>query len=703
MSDTKMNTNEFLKQFPERLKHIEKVCKVYPMQISEYYLKLIKNKDDPIWKQCIPDIREIEDEVNEEDPLLEEQYTPVPGLIHRYPDRALLLANNKCAMYCRFCTRKRKVGKDITITKNMIIGALQYISKHKEIRDVIVSGGDPLMMSDDGLEFILRSLREIKHVEIIRIGTRVPGVIPSRITSTLCNMMKKYHPIYINLHFEHPMEITEESKKACNMLADSGFPLGSQTVLLKGINDNEEVMKELFQKLMAMRIKPYYLYQADMVKGTEHFRTPVTKGLEIIKSLQGHTSGLAIPQYIIDTPGGGKIPLIPDYIKFKNNEKIIMENFENKIVEYYEPKSSGRKKNNKFKIAVVFNLKKQSEKNKPEDYYAEFDNIEVPIAIQKALIKLTDNVDLLESDNNLFEKLKKGKYNFVFNIAEGLLGESRESHVPAILEMLGIPYSGSGVCTQAITLDKRRKKEILGFHNIPTPRFQIMNSPIEKLSQHLTYPLFVKPNCEGSSKGIRNNSIVHNKDELMKVVMKIIEVYNQPALIEEFLPGREFTVSILGNNPPVVLPIVEIKFDYLPSGINNIDSYEVKWYWDNPKTAKKAVQCPAKIDEKLEKQIKNIALKTYSALGCVDFTRMDLRLDAHGIPNVIDVNALPGLMPDPKENSRFPKSCYTLGMTFEEIIYKILFSAMERYGLLEKYNFPSEKVKCFVKIKTERL
>jgi lysine 2,3-aminomutase len=680
-----MNLKEFYEKFPDVVKDIQKVRRTYPMKISEYYLGLMKEKNDPIWKQCIPDLKELEDNVNDEDPLLEEEYSPVPGLVHRYPDRVLLMASNKCAMYCRFCTRKRKVGKEVVITKEMIASAIDYISKHNEVRDVIISGGDPLMLDDDMLEWIVKSIREIPHVEIIRIGTRVPCTMPARITPELVDMLKKYHPIFVNVHFEHPAEITPESSKACEMIADAGIPLANQAVLLKGINDDPKVLRELFHKLIAMRVKPYYLYQADCVKGTEHFRTSIEQGLEIMKSLYGFTSGMCVPQFMVDVPGGGKIPLLPEYVKYRNDESVVLENFEGKIIEYKNPLTVEEKKkasNGKMRIAVAFNLKKEAPKDQPVDAYAEFDEINVPMAIQKALQKKGYIAELVEANEEFFEKMKTGNYDFVFNMAEGLNAGARESQVPAILDMLGIPYTGSGVLTQAITLDKTKTKEILIYHGVPTPSYQLFNHWEEKISSDLVFPLIVKPNAEGSSKGIRNNSLVNNEKELKKMVKYVISTYKQAALAEEYLDGREFTVAVIGNSPPRVLPIVEITFDYLPAGVNKFDSYEVKWYWDNPTNPVDPIVCPAKVDEELRKKIEEVALRTYKVLGIVDLCRMDMRLDKEGIPHVIDVNALPGMMPDPLENSRFPKACYTAGMNYDKIINTVLNEAMKRYGLL---------------------
>src|SRR3989338_1344509 len=318
---------------------IEKVVKKYPMSINPYYLSLIKKQDDAIWNQCIPDIKEIDDNFGMEDPLHEETDSPVPGLTHRYPDRVLLLVSNRCAMYCRFCTRKRKVGMPYkTMSREDILKGIEYIKEHKEIRDVLLSGGDPLLLDDSELEFIIKSIREIRHVEIIRIGTRVPCTLPQRITQELCAMLKKYHPIYINTHFNHPNEITPISKRACEMLADAGIPLGNQSVLLKGINDNPAIMKKLVQKLLAIRVKPYYIYQADLTKGTNHFRTKVNEGIDVIKSLRGFTSGMCVPHFVIDAPGGGgKIPITPNYVVKEEGSSIKLKNYEGKEFTYIEP------------------------------------------------------------------------------------------------------------------------------------------------------------------------------------------------------------------------------------------------------------------------------------------------------------------------------------------------------------------------------
>lgn len=296
---------------------LKAVHALYPLRISNYYLELLKKIGAPLWRQAVPDMRELEDSIGLEDPLDEENLSPVPFLVHKYPDRALFLVCSECAMYCRFCTRKRKVGKsEMRITDETIATGLEYLKNTPAISDVLVSGGDPLMLSDNRLERILKALRNIPSIITIRIGTRIPCTLPMRITPRLAAMLKKYHPLYINTHFNHPAEITPEAALACNRLADAGIPLGCQTVLLRGVNDSPEIIQQLMYRLLQIRVKPYYLFQADLTRGTSHFRTTVDTGLDIMQHLIGHISGMAVPTYALDAPGGGgKIPLTPDYIK----------------------------------------------------------------------------------------------------------------------------------------------------------------------------------------------------------------------------------------------------------------------------------------------------------------------------------------------------------------------------------------------------
>jgi KamA family protein len=290
---------------------------VYPLRVSRYYLDLIRQHGLPLWRQAVPDPQELADPIGLTDPLDEENLSPTPCLVHKYPDRALLLVAGECAMYCRFCTRKRKVGKPEMIIDDTAINAgLDYLRHTPTISDVLVSGGDPFMLPVTRLERILKALRAIPSIATIRIGTRVPCTLPMRVTPRLAEMLKKYHPLYVNTHFNHPAEITTEAELACARLADAGIPLGCQTVLLRGVNDSAEIIQELLYQLIRIRVKPYYLFQADLTKGTAHFRTSVDCGLAIMRRLIGHVTGLAVPTYALDAPGGGgKIPLTPAYIR----------------------------------------------------------------------------------------------------------------------------------------------------------------------------------------------------------------------------------------------------------------------------------------------------------------------------------------------------------------------------------------------------
>ena len=312
------------------------------MAITPYYLTLINKEDhnDPVRLQAIPTASEVHfSSADLADPLHEDEDSPVPGLTHRYPDRVLLLITDQCSMYCRHCTRRRFAGQtDSAMGMSKIDAAIEYIRNTPEIRDVLLSGGDALLQSDDRLEEIISKLRAIPHVEIIRIGSRVPVVMPQRITDDLVNMLKKYHPIWLNTHFNHPNEITEESKAACEKLANAGIPLGNQSVLLAGINDCVHVMKDLVHGLVKMRVRPYYIYQCDLSQGLEHFRTPVSKGIEIIEGLRGHTSGFCVPTFVVDAPGGGgKTPVMPQYVISQAPGKVVLRNFEGVITTYTEP------------------------------------------------------------------------------------------------------------------------------------------------------------------------------------------------------------------------------------------------------------------------------------------------------------------------------------------------------------------------------
>ena len=353
-SVVKVEDLPFIPESPQYLEKLQKVAEVFPIRINSYFLDQIKSAHDPLWKQVVPTPEELDDFLIDEenlvsDPLNEEGDMPVPELIHRYPDRVLLMVNNHCPIICRFCTRKRKIGFPGIVTRETLRKGIEYISNLKEIRDVILSGGDPLLVPDKELDRILSELRAIPHLEIIRIGTRVPGTLPQRVTEELCEILKEYHPLYFNIHFNHPDEITPEVEKALGMLANAGIPLGSQTVLLEGVNDDSKVMKDLLHKLLLNRVKPYYIYQADMALGTNHFRTSVQKGLDIINDLQGHTSGMAVPYFVIDAPGGGgKVRLLPDTVVEHNEREIVIKNYEGQIYRYTQPSNPSQVNKNKM-------------------------------------------------------------------------------------------------------------------------------------------------------------------------------------------------------------------------------------------------------------------------------------------------------------------------------------------------------------------
>lgn len=314
----------------------------FRMAITPHYLSLIDHNNplDPVRLQAIPRIAESDMNASDmADPLHEDADAPVPGMTHRYPDRVLLLLTDQCAMYCRHCTRRRKAGEhDAPMPTEYVEKALDYIREHKEVRDVILSGGDPLTLGDERLDEILGKLSQIEHVDIVRLGTRLPVVLPQRITDSLLAVLKKYKFVWLNTHYNHPNELGEDARQALAKLSEAGIPLGNQSVLLKGINDNVDVMKALVHKLVKNRVRPYYIYQCDLSEGIGHFRTPVAKGIEIIESLRGHTSGLCIPTYVVDAPGGGgKIPVMPNYLISQMPGRIILRNYEGFITAYTEP------------------------------------------------------------------------------------------------------------------------------------------------------------------------------------------------------------------------------------------------------------------------------------------------------------------------------------------------------------------------------
>ena len=340
--ETLEDLKKYVKLTAEEEEGVRKTLSTLRMAITPYYLSLIDPNDphDPVRRQCIPTALETHQAAADLlDPLHEDEDSPTPGLTHRYPDRVLLLITDMCSMYCRHCTRRRFAGQtDNECGLDRIEKALEYIRNTPTVRDVLLSGGDALMVSDKRLEYIISELRKIPHVEIVRLGTRVPVVCPQRITPELCDMLKKYHPIWINTHFNHPNEVTAESSRACEMLANAGIPLGNQTVLLRGVNDCVHVMKKLVHEIVKIRVRPYYIYQCDLSMGLEHFRTPVSKGIEIIEGLRGHTSGYCVPTFVVDAPGGGgKTPVMPQYVISQSPGRVVLRNFEGVITTYTEP------------------------------------------------------------------------------------------------------------------------------------------------------------------------------------------------------------------------------------------------------------------------------------------------------------------------------------------------------------------------------
>jgi lysine 2,3-aminomutase len=317
---------------------VQRAIDRFNLRITPAALDFIRQKGDAFWQQYVPTEQELDIRDGIVDSLDEDADSPVPNLTHRYPDRVLFLVSPVCATYCRFCTRRRKVGDPEKIPLNQFDTAFAYLREHTEVRDVILSGGDPFMLSDRRIEYFLKTLRDIRHLEVIRIHTRMPSHLPQRITPALADIVRRYHPVYINVHFNHPDELTPEAEQALTILADSGAPLGCQTVLLKGVNDEPAIMKALMHKLVKNRVRPYYIYQADVVAGGEHFRTSVEKGLEIVRALRGWTSGICVPQFVIDAPGGGgKIPLLPEYVEAITDTEVVLRNYAGEVYRYPLP------------------------------------------------------------------------------------------------------------------------------------------------------------------------------------------------------------------------------------------------------------------------------------------------------------------------------------------------------------------------------
>lgn len=677
--------SQYLPLEEEQFFRLKKVVETYQMRIPFYYFSLINNildDCDPIRRQCLPHPDEFnQDSFESEDPLDEEKDSSFGCLVHRYPDRVLLLVTNRCFMYCRHCTRKRIWNKKRNEPTLEDIGkAVNYVRRNPEIREIIVSGGDPLTLSTERLEDILSKIYSCSNIQAIRIGTRTPVVFPPRIDDRLCKMLKKYDNVWINVQFNHPREITPQAALACRKLQRVGIPVSNQSVLLKGVNDNLQVMQELCQKLQEIRVRPYYLFQCDPVRGTAHFRTSPWQGREIIKKMQGLTGGMCIPTFVIDGTGGkGKVPFGPDYLVSSSDEGIILKNYQDELFFYkdagIQPGTITEPKNacSVNTIGIVFNLKKQGS----GESYEEYDEIETIESIKKEIEKYDFKVVLLEQDENFLKSLLNQKPDFVFNIAEGR-GNSRgrESQVPAILESLGIPYSGSDPISLGITLDKYLTNRLLKSANIPVSEmFMVKNiRDIENLGNIFGRgDLFlVKPRWEGSSKGIFLNSLVSDFGNLKKRVEDIISKYSQPALIEEFLEGDEITVGIYGNELPQVLGMMKI----IPKDKackNFLYSFETKQDWQN----KVQYKPQDSILEHIQRLIEFYAIKAYKELELKDVARIDFRLDIQNKPKIIDVNPLPGLSP---LYGDLPILYKLKGSGYNDLIKAILQESFKRYG-----------------------
>jgi lysine 2,3-aminomutase len=769
-------------------------------EVTPYFASLIDPDDPncPIRRQVIPTGSEILPfEAEMADALSEDAHSPVPGLVHRYPDRVLMLVTTQCASYCRFCTRSRMVGDPhAQFSTKQYEAQIAYIAAHPQIRDVLISGGDPLTLPQKVLEKLLARLREIQHVEIIRIGTRVPVFLPQRVTEDLTAMLRRYHPLWMNIHFNHPKEITPEVEAALARLANAGIPLGSQTVLLAGINDCPNVMRELVHRLVQNRVRPYYIYQCDLVHGAGHFRTPVAKGMEIIEALRGHTSGFAVPTFVIDAPeGGGKVPIQPNYLLSMSDSQVVVRNFEGFVSSYAQPSayeahdpatcaycqahrsegkqegvagllsgqartiapdgwqtlhrrgqepqilpsgdlsqprngSNGHRKvlrtadlgTNKatpritsrpkpvlprtprsmnishrvsrrgWRVGLVYNLKASAEADPeaPPDALAEFDSVETVEALEAALRSAGHQVIRLEADETFVDTVRQAAPDICFNIAEGIQGETRESHVPAVLQMLGIPFTASGVLGHTLSLDKAAAKRIWRDVGLPTAPFQVFRTGEEALDRLLTFPLFVKPLREGTGMGINSQSVVHSEAELRHQVQWTIDAYRQPALVEGYLPGREFTVGFIGNVQAPraarrsdlydrrgfhLFPILEIDAnvgDY--AGLYNSVS---KLYLPGDEEAP-LYFCPADVPSELETELKTLAVEAFQALGAFDVSRVDFRLGSDGRPYLMEINTLPGMNPKASDLCIMARA---EGMGYAVLINEILYLAAERYGL----------------------
>lgn len=660
--------------------------KGFPMAITPYYASLLdqENPLQPLRRTVVPHIAENVCSPGEaRDPLGEEHDSPVPGIVHRYPDRVLFLVTKFCSTYCRYCTRSRLVGNRSGSHFNLDQWqkAIAYIESTPTVRDVLLSGGDPLTLPDEKLEWLLSRLTRIPHVEFLRIGTKVPVVLPQRITAGLARMLRRYHPLWISIHFTHPDELTPEATQACERLADAGIPLGSQTVLLAGVNDNLETMKRLMHGLLKIRVRPYYLYQCDPIVGSAHFRTPVAKGMEIIQGLRGHTTGYAVPTYVIDAPGGGgKIPLLPRYLVGRDGGDLLLNNYKGHIYRYPDPGGNlGSKSHSNrrgiqdtgklMRIGITYDLREDYiAEGFSEEETAEFDREDTIQAIQQTLDELGYDTDRIGNVKNLIARLAAGdRWDVVFNIAEGLRGFGREAQVPALLEAYDIPYVFSDPMVLSLTLHKGVAKRLARDLGVPTPDFYVIEKESDVAKVDLPFPLFAKPVAEGTGKGITAASKITNQNQLISVCAESLMAYQQPVLVETFLPGREFTVGIIGSGTDAVaIGVLEVILR--ENAEPDVYSYQNKERYED------SVEYLLANDAMAEKA-KEMALAVWRGLGCRDAGRIDLRADADGILNFMEVNPLPGLHP---QHSDLCIIAHRVGMAYRALIEAIICSAITR-------------------------
>ncbi|MBN3040909.1 MAG: KamA family radical SAM protein [Candidatus Omnitrophica bacterium] len=669
---------------------LREVIRKYKMRIPYYYLSLIQNihnEKDPVRKQCLPSVDELENNSQMmSDPLNEEGTSPVSCLVHRYPDRALLLVTGRCFMYCRHCTRKRLWDEKIPEpTLKDFEKAVSYIKENPSIREIIISGGDPLTLSTERIERILKSLSRIKHIQVMRIGTRAPVVFPQRIDDEICSVFRQYSNLWINVQFNHPQEISPQSIEACRKLRLSGISLSNQAVLLKGINDSPQIMTKLCQKLQQIGVRPYYLFQCDPVVGTNHFRTPVWKGVEIIEKMRGHTGGMCVPTFVIDGIGGkGKIPVGPNYIQAVTEGAVKLRNYNNETFWYSWDSQDQGTKNRRPKVTsvgIVFNLKnKNSNSGIIDDDQEEYDEIETIDSLKEQIQKFGLKAMAIEQTQDFANIIRQQNIDFVLNLAEGIgSSRNRESQVPAVLDMLGIPYSGSDALTLAVTLDKFKTTQALKNAGIPVPEQYTADdiSSIDKLKEIFNQDkkYIVKPRWEGSSKGIFLNSVVGNLSDLKERAAYIFDKYNEPVVVEEYLQNQEITAGVCGNAESLRLlgmmkiHPVKVKQEEFIYSIENKRAWKEVVRYEGQKTISANIR--AKIEEN--------SLRAFRALELRDVARIDFRLDKNDEPRIIDVNPLPGLSPS---YSDLPILYALNNGSYSDLIKAILEEAFKRCNLL---------------------